>query len=62
MERIMRRTGAPLALGVAIALASGCVHNAFTPATTLRMPPRPPSCYLDLIFHGEPPFPYVVLG
>lgn len=51
-----------MALGLAIALGSGCVHNAFTPATARKLPPRPEDCYLDLVFHGEPPAPYVVLG
>jgi len=57
-------TGARKILSVvlSVALGAGCVHNGFTPATTMRLPPRPEGCYLDLVFQGEPLYPYVVLG
>jgi len=45
-----------------VAVGAGCVHNAFTPSTTMRFAPRPDGCYVDLIFLGEPPGPYVVIG
>src|SRR5262245_26049330 len=41
---------------------SACVHTGFIPATTLRMPPREEGCHLDMIFHGDPPHSYVVIG
>ena len=49
-------------LGFAIALSAGCVHNGFVPATAMQLPERPEGCYLDMIFQGVPPFPYVVIG
>ena len=60
-SRITGRGGL-LAVLLGIALGTGCVHNAFTPATTMKLAARPAGCYLDLILHGEPPFPYVVIG
>lgn len=42
--------------------AGACIHTGFTPTTGLNMPPRPQNCYLDMIFQGAPPYPYVVLG
>lgn len=51
-----------LSLVVGVALGAGCVHNGFTPATTMRVPARPEGCYLDMVFQGVPLYPYVVLG
>ena len=28
----------------------------------MNLSPRPEGCYLDMIFQGVPPFPYVVIG
>jgi hypothetical protein len=47
---------------VLVAGAGGCIHNGFTPTTGLSLPPRPENCYLDMIFQGMPPYPYVVIG
>jgi hypothetical protein len=58
----MTRRGVLPALVLAILVGAGCVQTAFVPATTLKLPSRPDGCYLDLIFHGEPPYPYVVIG
>jgi len=49
-------------LVLAIMIGAGCVQTGFVPTTTLRLPSRPEGCYLDMIFHGEPPYPYVVIG
>ena len=57
--RVARRA---LLLVFGVVLSSGCVHNAFTPTTTMKLAARPEGCYLDMIFQGEPPFPYVVIG
>ena len=51
-----------LLLIIEIALGAACVNSAFTPSTTLRLQARPEGCYLDMIFQGAPPFPYVVIG
>src|ERR1043165_1152788 len=51
-----------LLLAAGVALGSACVNSAFTPATTMKLSERPEGCYLDMIFHGVPPFPYVVIG
>lgn len=58
----MNRAGWVLVLECGFLWLSACVHNAFLPTTTLRMPPRAEGCYLDIILQGEPPFPYVVIG
>jgi hypothetical protein len=58
----MMRWGALPALVLAIIVGTGCVQTAFVPTTTLRLPSRPEGCYLDVILHGEPPYPYVVIG
>jgi hypothetical protein len=58
----MTGAGKGLVIVLGVALSAGCVHNGFTPATAMRLPPRPEGCYLDMIFQGEPPYPYVVLG
>lgn len=50
-----------LLLGVA-ANTAACVHTGFTPTTGLALPARPPNCYLDQIFQGIPPYPYIVIG
>jgi hypothetical protein len=60
MMNMRARQALPLVLG--LVLGSGCVHNAFTPATTMKLSARPEGCYLDMIFHGVPPFSYVVIG
>jgi hypothetical protein len=53
-------------LGVSVlAFATGalsCVHTGFTPTTGLQLAARPENCYLDMIFQGAPPYPYVVIG
>lgn len=51
-----------LALVVGAALGTGCVSNAFTPSTTMKLAVRPEGCYLDVIFDGVPPYAYVVIG
>jgi hypothetical protein len=57
----MKRTTALLA--TLFAFASGaCVHTGFTPTTGMNLPPRQETCYLDMIFQGVPPYPYVVIG
>ncbi len=57
----MKRTTALVA--TLFALASGaCVHTGFTPTTGLALPARAENCYLDMIFQGVPPYPYVVIG
>jgi len=60
----MKTRGArrPLLLGLAIAVTAGCVHNGFTPATAMQFRERPEGCYLDMIFQGVPPYPYVIIG
>ena len=58
----MTGAGKLLSIVLAVALGAGCVHNGFTPATAMRLPPRPEGCYLDMVFQGVPPYPYVVLG
>ncbi|HET9624245.1 MAG TPA: hypothetical protein VFP84_22885, partial [Kofleriaceae bacterium] len=58
----MTRAGRMLSIVVGVALGAGCVHNGFTPATAMRLPARPEGCYLDMVFQGEPPDAYVVLG
>ncbi|HEY4392666.1 MAG TPA: hypothetical protein VGP64_01325 [Polyangia bacterium] len=42
--------------------AAGCVQTRFTRTTGLVVPARSPGCYLDVVFEGPPPYPYVVLG
>jgi hypothetical protein len=50
-------------LSTLFAFASGaCVHTGFTPTTGLALQARPGNCYLDMIFQGVPPYPYVVIG
>jgi hypothetical protein len=49
-------------LVVLVAAGSGCVHTGFTPTTGMNLPPRAQNCYLDMIFQGPPPYPYVVIG
>lgn len=46
-------------LGLAV---SACVHTGFTPTTGLYLPPRGEGCFLDMIFQGPPPYPYVIIG
>ena len=55
-------TAKRLAAVVVLAGACGCIHTGFTPTTGLNLPPRPQNCYLDMIFQGNPPYQYVVLG
>jgi hypothetical protein len=50
------------AVAIASALVTACVHTGFTPTTGLALPPRAENCYLDMIFQGPPPYPYVVIG
>jgi hypothetical protein len=57
----VRTTLSLSALLGAVALTS-CIHTGFTPTTGLYLPPRADSCYLDMIFQGPPPYPYVVIG
>src|SRR6478736_2269302 len=45
-----------------VALSGACVHTGFQPTTGLVLPARGQGCYLDLIFHGQPPAPYIVIG
>jgi hypothetical protein len=51
-----------LAAALASCALAGCVHTGFTPTTGLYLPPRADNCYLDMIFQGPPPYPYVVIG
>lgn len=43
-------------------LTAGCVHTGATKTTAIEVPARSPSCGLDVVFQGQPPHPYVVLG
>lgn len=54
--------GGVLSIVVAMCAGAGCVHNGFTPATNMQLASRPTGCYLDMVFDGTPPFPYVVIG
>ena len=56
------RLPSTLCLAFVAGLAGGCVHTGFTPTTGLNLPPRAQTCYLDMIFQGAPPYPYVVIG
>ncbi len=49
-------------MAYAAPFASGCIHTGFTPTTGVAFPPRAEDCYLDMIFQGQPPYPYVVIG
>jgi hypothetical protein len=55
------RGSTPL-LVAALVFTGACVHTGFQPTTGLALPPRAQGCYLDLIFHGQPPAPYIVIG
>jgi hypothetical protein len=48
-----------MVMGCAVA---GCVHTGFTATTSMVVPARAPTCYLDVFFQEQPPYPYVVLG
>jgi hypothetical protein len=50
-----------LTIFLALTVAS-CIHTGFTPTTGWRFAARPPNCHLDLVLHGSPPYPYVVIG
>jgi hypothetical protein len=51
-----------LVVGIFGLSGPACVHTGFTPTTRLNLPIRPENCYLDMIFQGPPPYPYVVIG
>lgn len=51
-----------LFLGLALVLGACYVQTDFIPSTTVKFSERPADCYLDLVYFGEPPFPYVVIG
>ena len=41
---------------------AGCVHSDFLKTTGTVVPVRSSDCYLDMVFQGSPPYPYIVLG
>ena len=43
-------------------LTAGCVHTGATKTAAVEVPARAPTCGLDVVFQGQPPHPYVVLG
>jgi hypothetical protein len=63
--RSMKFRGLALIFSMAMSVES-CFfpieHTGFTPTTGWVLPARPETCYLDLIFQGSPPYPYVIIG